>query len=205
VALVVLLLTMGKQGAWFNYFFEPTLAGLGYLVARLDRLSPTWLSNPRLALVPLLGFALFVFDYVTVSPSRYAFTTAEQNAQRHHFFESLDEQLSRLPGPTERLLFSPAFFANPSLSLGRPLFLNDSYLYTLLWADGKLTPASLVAAVRARYFDVVLLSPDEDLDHPRSTFPGAESFYRGLAGAYRLGAVGYYQYWVPSGPVPRAP
>lgn len=88
LVLAMLLLTMGKQGAWFNYFLEPTLAGLGYLVARLDRLPPTWLWNPRLALVPLLGFALFVVDYVTVPSSRYAFTTPDRNASRRDFFQS---------------------------------------------------------------------------------------------------------------------
>jgi hypothetical protein len=197
-SVAVLLLTMGKQGSWLNYFLEPTLAGLGYLVTRLDRLGPASLRGGRLGVACLLGFALFVADFVTVPVSQYAFSTPERNAARGAFFRSLDTELSRLPGRTERLLFSPALFANPSLSLGRPLFLNDSYLYTLLWADAKLTIEPLLAAIRRRHFDVVLLPPDEDLDRPRFAFPGGTpAFYRAVAERYRLAATGSYQYWVP--------
>jgi hypothetical protein len=88
--------------------FPRTNAGwFRYLAARLIA-SADLLFN-RLALVPLLGFG-FV-DYVTI-PSRYAFDSRPERFAPD-FFQSLDAELSRLPGPAERLLFSPALFANP--------------------------------------------------------------------------------------------
>ncbi len=197
VTFAVLALTLGKRGADLNYFFEPTLALLAYLVERADR--P--LASPRarlgLALALLAFLALVVIDHVRIPADRFAYVTPEKMGLTDRVIRQVRTEIGALEGPTQRILFPPYFAANYAYNLGRPLYLSDPYLYTLLWAEGKLPIDSFIASIADGYFDVIVLPWDEDLRRPKYGWQtGADRFYEALRREYRLGFTGVYQYHV---------
>jgi hypothetical protein len=87
-----------------------------------------------------------------------------------------------------------------------PLYVNDPYLYILLWAEGKLPIDSFIASIADGYFDVVVLPWDEDLRRPRYRWQtGSDRFYAAARREYRLGLTGVFQYYVRRESSRRAP
>ena len=198
VSFLVLALTLGKRGAGLNYFFEPTLALLAYLVERSDRAPRSeWASWGRaLALLGVLG--LFVADHVRIPADRYTLATPARLVEADRFVRELKVEVAALDGPTQRILFPPYMVPNYAYSLGSPVYVSDPYLYGLLWAEGKLPVDSFIAAVAEAYFDVVVLPPDEDLTRPKYGFgAGTPRFNEALRLGYRLERTGtVFQYHV---------
>ena len=197
VTLLALAFTLGKRGAGLNYFFEPTLALLAFLVERAGR--PLRSSRGRFGLaVALLAFTgLFVVDHVRIPAERYSFVTPVSLAATKEFLRQLRTEVDALDGPPERILFPPYITPNYAYSLGKAVYVSDPFLYTLLWTEGKLSVDSFVASVAGGYFDVVLLPTDENPSRPKYGFrTGTSRFYEALGHAYRLDRTGLFQYHV---------
>ena len=198
VTLLVLVLSLGKRGAGLNYFFEPTLALLAYLVERGSRPPRSSRGQRGLALVLLAGMAVFLIDHVRIPVERYSFVSPLRLVATDRFLSQLRMEVDTLEGPTQRILFAPYIVPNHAFSLGRPVYVSDPYLYAFLWTEGKLSVDSFIASVADAYFDVVLLPPDEDPRRPRYGFrTGTDRFYDALRRTYRLERTGLFQYHVP--------
>jgi hypothetical protein len=113
--------------------------------------------------------------------------------------------VAALDGPTERILFPPYMIPNFAYNLGRHVYVNDPYLYRLLWSEGKLSVDPFIDSVSAAYFDVVVVPPDEDLGRPKYGFVrvGMDRFYAALRREYRRARVGAFQYHVRRESAPR--
>ena len=194
---VVLALTLGKRGAGLNYFFEPTLALLAYLVERGDRPPRSARTSMGLALALLAFLGLFVVDHVRIPAERYTFATPQKLAETDRFIHQFKAEVAALDGPMRRILFPPYMLPNYSYNLGTPVYVNDPYLYALLWTEGKLPVDAFIASVRDAYFDLIVLPPDEDPSRPKYGFrTGTAAFYAALRREYRLERTGVFQYHV---------
>lgn len=206
VAFIVLALTLGKRGADLNYFFEPTLVLLAYLVERADRPLESPRARMGLALVLLAFLALVAIDYIRIPADRYTYITPAKLGLTDRVIRQVRMEIGTLDGPTQRILFPPYFAANYTYLLDRPLYLSDPYLYTLLWAEGKLPIDSFIESIANGYFDVVVLPWDEDPQRPKYGWQaGADRFYEAVRREYRLGLTGVYQYHVRRQSSRRAP
>jgi hypothetical protein len=197
VSLVVLALTLGKRGAGLNYFFEPTLALLAYLVERGDREPRSARVSWGLAAALVTFLGLFLADHVRTPAERYTFATSRKLAETGQLLRQLKMEVEALDGPPRRILFPPYMLPNYSYSLGTPVYVNDPYLYALLWTEGKLRVDSFIASVADAHFDLIVLPPDEDPSRPKYGFrTGTAAFYEALRGRYRLERTGVFQYHV---------
>ena len=197
VSLVVLALTLGKRGAGLNYFFEPTLALLAYLVERGARAPRSTRASWGRALALLMFLGVFIADHVRTPADRYTFATPRKLVETHQLLGQLRTEVDALEGPTRRILFPPYMLPNYSYNLGTPVYVNDPYLYALLWTEGKLPVESFIASVADAYFDLVVLPPDENPSRPKYGFrTGTAAFYEALRRQYRLERTGVFQYHV---------
>lgn len=194
-AFVMLFATLGKRGAHLNYFYEPTLAGLLYLVARSAGLSwDAWRRLPVMAAAAGLCLG-FLLDFRAVPAEAYSFTNAYSNRWQARYLRTLGQELDSVKPGDARILVDPVL-ANRCLSLGKALVLNDPYLYGLLWEEGKLSREPLLAAIRARWFDIVVLPLFLD-DAPTEV---TKRFYGTIARNYQVARKGLYYYLVPREP-----
>jgi 4-amino-4-deoxy-L-arabinose transferase-like glycosyltransferase len=197
VAFLVSALMLGKRGAGLNYFFEPTLALLAYLVERAGRPPSSARGRLGLALVLLAFVSLFVLDCVRIPAERHTLLPVRRLSETNRFIDHLRAEVAALDGPKRRILFPPYMSPNFAYSLGGPVYVNDPVLYSLLWREGKLSVDSFIESVASGYFDVVVVPPDEDLSRPRYSFhAGTDRFYEALQRRYRLERTGLFQYHV---------
>jgi hypothetical protein len=197
VSFVVLALTLGKRGAGLNYFFEPTLALLAYLVERGGRAPRSAKAAWGLALALLAFLGLFLADHVRTPAERYTFATRQKLAETGQLLRQLKAEVDALDGPPRRILFPPYMLPNYSYNLGTPVYVNDPYLYALLWTEGKLPVDSFIRSVADAYFDLIVLPPDENPSRPKYGFrTGTAAFYEALRRQYRLEGTGVFQYHV---------
>jgi hypothetical protein len=196
-AFLVCVLMLGKRGAGLNYFFEPTLALLAYLVERAGRPPQSARGRLALALVLLAFVSLFVLDYVRVSADRHTLLPGRRLSETNRFIDQLRAEVAALEGPRRRILFPPYMSPNFAYSLDAPVYVNDPVLYSLLWTEGKLSVDPFIESVGSGYFDVVVLPPDEDVSRPRYSFhAGTDRFYEAVRRRYRLERTGLFQYHV---------
>jgi hypothetical protein len=193
LAFLVLMLTVWKVGAGANYFFEPIWAGLAYLVHRAGRLPLTTYARPAALLASVVAVGLLTHDAYRLPARAYSFTSPEGNVEQAEALARLKAELASVSSADARILFDPALARNPSLSIGTHLFINDARLYDVLWREGKLEKAPLVAAIRGHFFDVVVVPDAIVLDRP-----GGEPYRRAVAQYYRRAKSGLFHYYVPA-------
>jgi hypothetical protein len=201
VAGIVLVVSLPKDGASLNYFFEPTLAGLLFCQDRLSRMERRQLRYrwvPAIAIAFLLALAV---DLVK-TPVPPAFTRPATEARNRQHLETLIADLESLPG-VETGSLPGAIFVHPTLRNGLPNvgiipILSDDYLYSILMRDGRLDPGLFVDATTRQRFDVVVLP----LERPARELPGlGEEFFEALDAHYAEALEGSHRYLVPRPPV----
>jgi hypothetical protein len=197
MASVVLVVSLPKDGASLNYFFEPTLAGLLFCQDRLSRMTARRLHY-RWAPAIALAFLLALASDLVRTPVPPAFTRPATETRNRQDLEALVADLASLPG-VERGALPDAIFVHPTLrnplpNLGIIPILSDDYLYSILMRDGRLDSGIFVTAVMNRRFDIVVL-PSEP---PTRDIPGmGEEFYEALEMAYVEVLHGSHRYLVP--------
>jgi hypothetical protein len=189
---LVLALTVWKVGAGANYFFEPIWAGLAYLVHRASSLRSTAYARPVALVAAGIAVGLLIHDAYRLPARAYSFTSPEANVAQAEALARLRGELASVSHGDARILFDLALVRNPALSLGTRLFVNDARLYDVLWREGKLERASLVAAIRGHFFDVIVVPDAIVLDRP-----GGEPYRRAVAQHYRRAKAGMFNYFVP--------
>lgn len=178
---VVLMATVGKEGAGANYFNEWEFASL--LV--LARWLPPWIESAR----PRIAAASFAGVFVVASAaevalaerSQYSYTTSEISPQALAMSQHVSARVTALAGERPRLL--NLYSASIVGRLAATVEVNDPFLYALLWGAGKLDPQRLREAIRSRRYDGIL-APPGILD---GVYPYPPDLLRALQRHYRLG------------------
>ncbi len=217
--------TIGKQGSSTNYVFELALAAAMFLAvsgaaALCGRHEGTAGGAHRAhrgaALVT--GLALLAAcsaDLFVASGRDVSFADPETASYRVALADELRTRCLRLAGPDavildvfgfqhtfewlsgERLAGErPPGGGSPRTdSLWRAGFLNDPWLYSILWGQGTLSPTPLVAALKRGAADLVLLPAELDPTRPLGGPTGA--VLAAVARHYRLAETGAgFAFWV---------
>jgi hypothetical protein len=197
VAAFVLVVSLPKDGASLNYFFEPTLAGLLFCLDRLSRMEARRLYfrwAPAITMAFLLGLALDVVK----TPRPPAFTRPTTEARNQEDLEALVSDLRSIPGLEDGPL-PDAIFVHPEIRNGLPNLgiipiLSDDYLYSILMRDGRLDPGIFIDAAASQRFDIVVLP----LKDPVRSAPGlGDAFLAALEANYVQVLEGSHRYLVP--------
>jgi hypothetical protein len=176
-AVAVLCATLGKAGSATNYFLEPVLAALLWLVysTRESARDGAHVSG-RALLAILLLVVLAAGDLAWAPRVDYSFTD-DARSQAH------TSQLGEAAAAIRSLgIAEPRILNLASVNLSYPLpgeiCVNDPYLYSLLLASGKLSPRSIIESVERGEFDGILVSrlPSRTI-FPRSVWDVVETNY----------------------------
>jgi hypothetical protein len=202
---VVWAVTLPKDGASLNYFFEPTLAGLLFCQDRLSRMETRRLHYgwfPALS----IAFCLALVADIARQPVPPAFTSPSTDLRHRQDLEVMLAELRSLPA-TERRVRRNAVFVHPTLrnnlpNAGSIPILSDDYLYSILMRDGRLDPGIFVDATIRQRFDVVVLP----LERPARDLPGlGDEFFEALGAHYAEALESSHRYLVPRPPVAMEP
>jgi len=192
-ALAVLLATVGKPGSSTNYFIEPGLAAVFWLVSVFQ--SP-WI-NPRVKPVAVtLGLTAALAEMIIAQPQSFTFAEPGVIARRAETRRQIFAETEALFPGTNRLRVLN--FAGPTTFFywRGEAALNDSYLYTLLWSQGALSPDNLIQSLRSQTYDLVAFGNHVTVDPGNSQEPAAR-IIGAVRDSYQLGARGAnIQYWV---------
>ena len=175
-AVAVLCATLGKAGSSTNYFFEPVLAALLWLVHAARVAS----GDSRISRRVLGGAVLLVLfgaaDLARAPRSDYSFTD-RTTSQAHTSRLRETAAAIRSLGTAEPRILN---LAQASLSHPLPgeICVNDPYLYSLLLASGQLSPRAIIDSVMRHEFDGILVSklPSRPV-FPRAVWDAVESKY----------------------------
>ncbi len=190
VSFAVVVATVGKLGSNTNYFVEPTLAALLFLVdaasIEFERVS----KFVQLA-VGLVLCASIAEVAVADKPS-YACAGYPDKERMQQGLALAAQKITALGNPNPRVLnLSAAYFAYP---LPGEIDVNDPFLYMhFLWANGKLSTAPIVAMLQKSQFDGVLAAPG--LRPNRGPFPMPELFNALFANYRPAFDAGAFEYW----------
>jgi len=162
VSLLLLLASVGKAGSHILYFFDLILALPMWLVFELGRASP--LPRPA-ALAGLLVLALAVHDVATTGRRRNILAWPDPVTE-----PGLEYAEHARAGLAERGLEHPLVLnLGPLRAVGSitdDFCVNDALLYDRLFRTGRLSPEPLLAAVRRRAFDLVLIASKQPVPPP---------------------------------------
>jgi hypothetical protein len=190
---LVLLLTVGKLGSSTNYFIEPSLAGVFWIVSA----APSSLARNRYAaLIAGVCLAAVLWELTTALPRNYTFANPEFTAWRADFHQSLISDAKTLvpnarPLRVLNLATASTFFDWPGETS-----VNDPYLYSLLWEHGVLKPDPMMKELRAQTYDLIVFRIDAALV-PGDRGDGMAQIMKTLRESYRPAANGMLlQYWV---------
>jgi hypothetical protein len=186
-----LVASIGRLGADTNYFIESLYASVWLLLTWADEERSRWVEsktwNWALLLIGI-SFAWTVF--------------AEKNEPRYVLapYEHLPSSFQKITAEIVALNTSPhpkiLNIAEPhhALSVGWDLYLNDPYLYSILWHTKKLSNRPLLDAIDKDFFDVIVLARGSQ----RESFsdPPLHDLYQAIFARYELRAEGAYAYFV---------
>jgi hypothetical protein len=163
----VALLTTWKLGASCNYFFEPHLASVLWL--------SHWLRTDmeRVAASHLLWLLICVagvtgFEMVVSRPEDYTFVSSNLAESRKQRLEVL-RQASKDIGTANPRFLSLVTHIDGYL-VSDQVYLNDPYLYGLLWENELLSPESLATTIACGEFDLIAVPSSAWKDDPVKSF-----------------------------------
>jgi hypothetical protein len=152
----VMLLTIWKRGASANYLFEFHLASVlwlsHWLRTEIEYRSPSYLLRFLLVVAGLTSFEIWVSR-----PAFYTFATAaraDAMAQRSEILQ----RATRQTGVRNPKLLNLVTHVDAYL-LSDQVYLNDPFLYGLLWEDDILSPQPIALAISRGAFDWIAVPP----------------------------------------------
>jgi hypothetical protein len=185
-AIAVAAATIWKVGAGSNYFMEPLLAVMMWIVYVPRSLD---IKSRRTAMT--VGAIVLVLccaaEPLAVRPQTYAFTDRKQIATALTYYP----QMSR---DVEALGFARPLILNPSVhrhayALGGTPALNDPFHYKLLWSDGILDLATFLKSIDDGAYDIIMVRNDWQSD--ASLAPVDHRIIAVVLAAYRPGREGF--------------
>lgn len=189
---LVLLITLGKIGASHNYFLEPILAGLLWLVFFVKKIYSGKTSNFFLIVLVLIGM-FAISEFVFSERYDYSFTTRENNEQALKYLEKVKKEIEGLHTENEKILN----LASSLLTFGlqENSIINDFPLYLVLWNTGVLSVNPLIDKIINRHFDVIILPEEQTIrKFPKTPY---DHLIRAILVFYKKRKVGEYCYFTP--------
>jgi hypothetical protein len=189
-----LIASIGKIGANPNYFIEPLFASVWLLLTWIECNAESWSRerNCRYALVILSIF--FVWDgIITRNEPYYLFRPGMNQPDR---FQMIKNEVESLKIPSSPKILNLAD-TRQSLSVGWDLYLNDPFLYSILWNTRTLPNRAILKVIDQGYFDLVVLQKGA---RPRFIPPHPSPFqqvFQKIFDRYDLKAEYTFAYYVP--------
>ncbi len=190
---LILVITLGKEGGNVNYFFEPILAGLLWLVFFTKKYYQD--TRPSLVLVIAGLFAISVaLEFTLARRSDYSFTTREKSVRMVARIEQVKNDIRTLQRGDHLKTLNLAW-AGFSFEMQEDPIMNDLFLYSILWNTNVLSGKPLMKHIIAQYFDVIVLRKDQyqktKLETPYDYLIGT------VLTCYELAKTGQYCYCTP--------
>lgn len=185
--------SIGKLGASTNYFIEPIFASVWAILVWADRRCEDMPAKKIIGVAVIGVIAAFLWDS--------AFSKNAAPARAGDWRPTYDEclgiqaEMKRLKIPARPKILNLAT-NRVSLSVGWDLYLNDPFLYAILWNTGTLSNLPLVTALDQGYFDAVVLERGvrpESIAHPS---PLGE-IYMKIFERYEFITDGAFAYYLP--------
>ena len=157
---VVLFATVGKEGANVNYFFEPILASLLWLV---HFSGPSWPIR-RFSVVSssVVAIAIFVvLELAVIKRDAYSFSSSKRNQQMRHQLDMFKKDIKAL-FPEKPKVLNMAW-AGLSFEIQDDPHMNDLFLYSILWNTQVLDIKPLLQQVVEQEYDIIILRKDQYL------------------------------------------
>jgi hypothetical protein len=191
----MLMLTLGKVGSDVHYFFEFILASLLWLVF----LAKKFLANqlPRQLSLSLSFLCLIVVLELTCAKRvTYSFTSDEHIHEYLKFRDLINQEIKGLQAPNDRILNLDNH--RSIYDVQRCPYLNDPFLYALLWNTKALDIHPIVCAIQRHFFGVIILDKRRNLDEKLGDSP-MDLIIKTLLKHYQLSRSGIvFQYFVPA-------
>ncbi|MEI7732501.1 MAG: hypothetical protein WCO56_23215 [Verrucomicrobiota bacterium] len=191
---LALLGFVGKAGASTNYFIEPVLAGLLWLVASADQLAGDILRERGFKYATLLLALGTAGEMWSAKPPAYAFTTPSHTEFLTAFHEDMRKEVAALVKGKPAPIILNLYAVRLGLELPGLVCVNDSLLYRLLWQHGALAPGPMIAAIQTQQFELIIFPPNGLVE---STPGPYEEILANIRKHYTLATAGRAQYWVP--------
>jgi len=190
---LILVITLGKEGGNVNYFFEPILAGLLWLVFFTKKHYQD--ARPSLVLVIAGLLAISVaLDFALARRSDYSFTTREKSVRMVARIEQVKNDIRTLQRGDHLKTLNLAW-AGFVFEIQEDPIMNDLFLYSILWNTNVLSGKPLMKHIIAQYFDVIVLRKDQyqkrKLETPYDYLIGT------VLACYELAKTGQYCYCTP--------
>jgi hypothetical protein len=189
-----LIASIGKVGANPNYFIEPLFAAVWLLLTWIDCNAESW-SRERICRYALVILPLFfVWDgIITRNEPYYLFRPSLNQPDR---FQKIKNEIESLKIPSSPKILN---LADPrqSLSVGWDLYLNDPFLYSILWNTRALSNRAILQVIDQGYFDLIVLQKGAS---PRYISPHPTPFqqvFQKIFDRYDLKAEYTFAYYVP--------
>jgi hypothetical protein len=197
--------TVGKIGGATNYLLEPWLALLMWSVYAL-RYAPGRAPHRPIALVAATILALAcVADLATARTLQYSWVDPETFDKRTTYYAMLREEVESLgfDNPSVLSFFIRddnrnllIFGQSKTYMITDQASLNDPFLYSLLWEDDILEIEPLVGAIKARWFDLILIPKNLRQFFTRGALPHPyKRLLRNVRANYRLGLAGHIHHY----------
>lgn len=192
LAAIVLLSTVGKEGGNVNYFFEPVLASLLWLVFYVKKAYPQ--NKPSLVLVMLVLVGLSAsLEFAFAKRSDYSFTNPQRTSKMEKYIAHVKGEVFGLQPSSSKVL--NLAWAGLTFELQDDPVMNDLYLYSILWNTGVLSHKPLMKRIVNQDFDVIVLR--EDQHHKRTCCAPYDYLIGSVLANYQLRKTGTYHYYTP--------
>jgi hypothetical protein len=156
-ALAILFLSIGKPGSSTNYFIEPCLAGVCWLVSMPPPLpGRTWVK----VAITSVCLAVACWEIASATTRRFAFADPSILEWRGKFHDSLMADAAALARGAKPLRVLNLATASTFHDWPGETSVNDPYLYSLLWKQGALDPAPMQETLRFQSYDLIVFRKD---------------------------------------------
>ena len=186
-----LFASIGKLGADINYFIEPLYASVWLLFTSVDHEDGRWVDSKawRFALAILVVSFAWTGFAARHEPG-YVLAPFEHHPDRFQKIKAEIQGLKTSERPKVLNIVEP----HHALSVGWDLYLNDPYLYSILWHAGTLSNRALLETIDRRFFDVIVLAKGSH----RESFsdPSLHALYKRIFDGYEVKTEATFAYLV---------
>jgi len=189
----VLLLTIGEPGSSTNYFIEPCLAGVYWLVS----LAAPWPGRSwGKGAIAGVCLAVTFWELAAAKTRDFAFADPSFLSWREQFHDSLRADAAALAPGARPLRVLNLASASTFYDWPGETAVNDPYLYSLLWKHGVLEPGPLQQTLGAQSYDLIVFrngsapGSDAPADGMGQIMATMREYYRPLPSDT------IFQYWI---------
>ena len=192
-AVTILFLSIGKPGSSTNYFIEPCLAGICWLVSMTPPLlGRTWIK----AAITSVCLVVACWEIASATTRSFAFADPSILEWRWKFHDSLLADATALARGAKRLRVLNLATASTFHDWPGETSVNDPYLYSLLWKQGVLDPEPMRETLRDQRYDLIVFRKDTMLV-PAASADGLGQIMETMREFYRpLKSESLFQYWI---------